>query len=86
MFKAQSLTALGKVAADQLIFAPCFMGAFLVTNGAMNFKPKAQIQHELKRDYLHLLLTSYKVSSINIIFIRFTVPNIAMLIPHMLHD
>ncbi|KAJ0061373.1 hypothetical protein NL108_017393 [Boleophthalmus pectinirostris] len=51
--------ALKKMLFDQLGFAPCFLGAFLVLSGALNGLTLDQNLHKLKRDYTDALISNY---------------------------
>lgn len=54
-----SKVVLTKVFIDQVIFAPTFLAILLATVGTMQGKDFKNIQLELKRDYLDVLIANY---------------------------
>lgn len=52
---------LKKVALDQFIFAPIFIGVLLSTIGAMQGQSIEEIKNNLKRDYPDVIVNNYKV-------------------------
>ncbi|KAI8141489.1 hypothetical protein BJV82DRAFT_619377 [Fennellomyces sp. T-0311] len=56
------LTALvKKVAADQLLFAPSFIGVFFSAQGLLEGKSAAEIQDKLKNGYTSAVIANYKL-------------------------
>ncbi|KAF5907787.1 protein Mpv17, partial [Clarias magur] len=52
-------TALKKMLIDQVCFAPCFLGTFLVICGTLNRLTVEENVAKLKRDYMDALITNY---------------------------
>ncbi|KAM9496431.1 mitochondrial inner membrane protein Mpv17 isoform 1-T2 [Clarias gariepinus] len=52
-------TALKKMLIDQVCFAPCFLGTFLVICGTLNGLTVEENVAKLKRDYMDALITNY---------------------------
>ncbi|XP_045104110.1 protein Mpv17-like isoform X1 [Portunus trituberculatus] len=57
----KGISAVKKVASDQLIFAPSFLGAFLSVLGITQGHSVAQIQQEIKTNYKDIILTNWSV-------------------------
>ncbi|XP_015119217.1 protein Mpv17 [Diachasma alloeum] len=55
------LVAMKKVACDQLLFAPCFIGVLLSAVGFMQGNNVNSIREKLQREYLEILRNNYKV-------------------------
>ncbi|MCL4124989.1 UNVERIFIED_CONTAM: hypothetical protein GTU68_005128 [Idotea baltica] len=55
------LGVLKKVAVDQLVFAPCFLGLFLTVVGVTQKKTVQEIQTQIKNDYKDIILTNWTV-------------------------
>ncbi|CAL8316007.1 unnamed protein product [Lota lota] len=51
--------AMKKMLLDQLVFAPCFLGAFLGLSGALSGLSAEQNAAKLKRDYTDALISNY---------------------------
>lgn len=50
-----------KVAADQIIFAPVFLGTLVSTIGLLQGQTPSQIKTKLERDYVDLLVANYAI-------------------------
>jgi protein Mpv17 len=57
----KAVITLKKVALDQIIFAPIFLGAFLGTLGVLQGQSVAQIEKKVKNEYTDVLKTNYKI-------------------------
>lgn len=53
--------ALKKVACDQIIFAPCFIYAFLGTLGMVQKRNLDAVKKDIKKNYKDILFTNYKI-------------------------
>jgi len=61
VFSKPTYRALGKMAVDQVIFAPIFLYNFLWINGLTSFKSVDEVKKEVKKTYFPILVTNYKV-------------------------
>jgi hypothetical protein len=61
VMKTPVKTALAKVVADQLIFAPTFLVGFIGLIGALNGHSYPQIRADLGNNYGDILLRNYQV-------------------------
>jgi protein Mpv17 len=52
---------LRKVFMDQCIFLPAYLGVFIALMGALRRESPREIQHKVHRDYVPLLMASYKL-------------------------
>uniref|UniRef100_U5ETK0 Mitochondrial inner membrane protein Mpv17 n=1 Tax=Corethrella appendiculata TaxID=1370023 RepID=U5ETK0_9DIPT len=59
--KNKSVTTLKKVAFDQLIFAPMFLGTLLSTIGLLQGHNVNEVKTKLKHEYKDILVTNYYV-------------------------
>ncbi|KAG7156321.1 Mpv17-like [Homarus americanus] len=57
----KGVIALKKVAADQGLFSPVFLGVFLTVLGAMQGNTPQHIQNDIKKNYKDILLTCWSV-------------------------
>ncbi|XP_011297995.1 protein Mpv17 [Fopius arisanus] len=55
------LVAAKKVACDQLLFAPCFIGVLLSSIGFMQGNSLNSVREKLQKEYLDILRNNYKV-------------------------
>lgn len=55
------MRALKKVAFDQGIFAPCFLGSFLTVLGVTQGNSPQKIKEEIKNNYVDIILTNWTV-------------------------
>ena len=62
LFKSSGARALGKMACDQLLFAPIFLCGFIAVNSASSGKTQKEVVSAVKRDYTSILVNNYKVS------------------------
>ncbi|XP_063773165.1 protein Mpv17 [Pseudophryne corroboree] len=53
--------ALRKMLLDQGVFAPCFLGCFLIIVGTLNGLSKEEIWAKMKRDYTDALIANYYI-------------------------
>ncbi|XP_035902443.1 protein Mpv17 [Anopheles stephensi] len=58
---SKAMTTLKKVALDQLIFAPIFLGTLIGTIGLLQGHNVAEIRHKLHHEYGDILLTNYYI-------------------------
>lgn len=63
------MRALKKVAFDQGIFAPCFLGSFLTVLGVTQGNSPQKIKEEIKNNYVDIILTNWTVRRSLIVFI-----------------
>ncbi|XP_027225233.1 protein Mpv17 isoform X1 [Penaeus vannamei] len=56
-----TVRALKKVAFDQGIFAPCFLGSFLTVLGVTQGNSPQKIKEEIKNNYVDIILTNWTV-------------------------
>lgn len=59
------LTFIKKIALDQLIFAPFAIAFITIFIAFIDGKTKNEIEIKLKRDYVDILCTNYKVRILN---------------------
>ncbi|XP_045615513.1 protein Mpv17 isoform X2 [Procambarus clarkii] len=57
----KGIRALKKVAVDQLVFAPVFLGVFLGVLGVMQGHRPQRIQNDIKKNYKDIILTCWSV-------------------------
>uniref|UniRef100_A0A182TJS1 Mitochondrial inner membrane protein Mpv17 n=1 Tax=Anopheles melas TaxID=34690 RepID=A0A182TJS1_9DIPT len=58
---SKAVTTLKKVALDQIVFAPIFLGTLIGTIGLLQGHNLAEIRHKLRHEYGDILLTNYYV-------------------------
>ncbi len=63
-------TALAKVAADQLIFAPIFLYGFIGLMGGLSGHSLPQIQSDLRNNYGDIMFRNYQVIMHKICFLN----------------
>jgi len=63
-FGSVAATALGKMAADQFLFAPIFLCNFVGLMGALNGDSVEQIKTDLRTKYFDILMNNYKVNRV----------------------
>ena len=64
VFKNPALSAFGRMAADQLIFAPAFLFVFFWINGGLQGLPPNDIKSNITKNYPDVLIANYKVFSV----------------------
>lgn len=57
------ITAIKKVAADQLLFAPVFLVALIALFGVVEGKTTSAINQQIAQDYVDVLINNYTVST-----------------------
>ncbi|XP_055640067.1 protein Mpv17 [Toxorhynchites rutilus septentrionalis] len=57
----KAIVTFKKVALDQLIFAPVFLGTFIGTVGLFQGNNRLEIERKLKNEYTDILLTNYYI-------------------------
>lgn len=58
---SKAVTTLKKVALDQIVFAPIFLGTLIGTIGLLQGHNLAEIRHKLRHEYGDILLTNYYI-------------------------
>lgn len=59
--KTKAVATFKKVALDQLVFAPVFLGTLIGTIGLLQGNNREQIERKLKNEYTDILLTNYYI-------------------------
>lgn len=60
--KTPALSAVAKMATDQLILAPTFIFNFMGLMGVLNGQTFSEIQTDIKNNYVDIMLKNYQVT------------------------